>query len=81
MSRWVALLLLALASLSTSIKVEYDLFESVPMKSTANLTLKVGFDESTDEEANWPRNREGMRGIWAQNAAWVELWYTFRKVM
>ncbi len=47
----------AMAAVTESLKVEYSEFDKIPMKSMANLTIRLSFDESTDEEAEWPANR------------------------
>ena len=38
--------------------METDPFDSIPMGSAVNLTMRLSFDEATEEEANWPRDRE-----------------------
>ena len=40
-----------------SLQVETDPFDSIPMGSAVNLTMRLSFDEATEEEADWPRDR------------------------
>ena len=42
-----------------SLQVETDPFDSIPMGSAVNLTMRLSFDEATEEEANWPTDRKG----------------------
>ena len=44
--------------------METDPFDSIPMGSAVNLTMRLSFDEATEEEANWPRDRE-ERVLWS----------------
>ena len=39
--------------------METDPFDSIPMGSAVNLTMRLSFDEATEEEANWPADRKG----------------------
>ena len=56
---WSGLVLLWIST-SSGLKVETDPFDSMPMGSTANLTMRLSFDKATEEEANWPRDRLAM---------------------
>ena len=38
--------------------METDPFDSIPMKSTVPLAMRLSFDEASEEEANWPRDRQ-----------------------
>ena len=44
-------------------QVETDPFDNIPMKSTVPLSMRLSFDEASEEEANWPRDRQAARLI------------------
>ena len=49
--------LLILTSLAIH-QVEVDPFDCIPMNSVVNLTMTLSFDETKEEDANWPEDRE-----------------------
>lgn len=40
-----------------TLKVEYDMVEPIAMNHAQNVTLRLSFDETTDEEQSWPANQ------------------------
>ena len=83
---WSGLVLLWIST-SSGLKVETDPFDSMPMGSTANLTMRLSFDKATEEEANWPRDRLAMMTFnttdeesWAIQILNVTLEFTFDQI-
>ena len=52
-----AICLLASFASTEGLKLEHDDFEAVPMEGNRTITLRLSFDETTNEEALWPRDQ------------------------
>jgi len=54
----LALVILAAVGCCSAVKVEYDPFEQISMKSHQNISLRLSFNSSTGEEADWPEDQK-----------------------